>query len=124
MTACGGSPTQSGTGEWQTKQQSPESLTVGEAIQDFDFSVQEYPIDTALYTAEVEQEFKNAFWEAISNQVPMVYRSDGAVYFRDRDWLGVVGKRDEEFYEELWEAEHRFADIDGDGLPELAVQWE
>lgn len=124
LTACGGSPTESGTGEWQTKQQSPESLTVGEAIQDFDLSVQEYPIDTALYTAEVEQEFKNAFWEAISNQVPMVYRSDGAVYFRDRDWLGVVGKRDEEFYEELREAEYRFADIDGDGLPELAVQWE
>lgn len=95
---------------------------MGEAIQDFDFFVQEYPIDMALYTAEVEQEFKNAFWEAIFNQVPMVYRSDGAVYFRD--WLGVVGKSDEEFFAELREAEYRFADIDGDGLPELAVQWE
>ncbi|MBD5512371.1 MAG: hypothetical protein HDR08_14160 [Lachnospiraceae bacterium] len=122
LAACGSSSTENEAGEWQTKQQSSESVDVHEVIQDFDFSVQEYPIDTALYTAEVDREFKSAFYAAISNQTPMVYRSDGAVYFRGL--LGDMWERDEEFFEELREAEYRFADMDGDGLPELAMQWE
>ena len=122
LAACGDSFTENETREWQTKQQSSESLDVYEVIQEFDFSVQEYPIDTALYTDEVGKEYKNAFYAAISNRAPMVYRSDGAIYFRD--WLGVIGKSDEEFFEELQEAEYCFTDMDGDGLPELAMQWE
>ncbi|MBD5498473.1 MAG: hypothetical protein HDR11_12040 [Lachnospiraceae bacterium] len=122
LAACGSSSTENEAGEWQTKQQSEESLDVYAVIQDFDFSVQEYPIDTALYTAEVDKEFKNAFWEAISNQVPMEYEAEGAVYFRD--WFrGVAYESDVELIESLQKAKYRFIDMDGDGLPELAMQW-
>ena len=73
-----------------------ESFDVCEATKDFDFSVQEYPIDTVIYTAEVEQEYKNAFYGAISNRVPMEYKEDGAVYFRE--WFsGVAYESDSEF---------------------------
>ncbi len=96
-----------------------------EAIKDFDFSVQEYPINTILYTTEVEQEFKKAFYEAISNRVPIEYTEDGAIYFRE--WFrGVANESDSEFLEGLRKSKYRFIDMDGDGLPELAMQlgWE
>lgn len=102
-----------------------ESFDVCEAIKDFDFSVQEYQINTILYTAGVEQEFKNAFYEAISNRVPMEYTEDGAIYFRE--WFkGVAYESDSEFLEGLRKSKYRFIDMDGDGLPELAMQlgWE
>lgn len=98
-----------------------ESFDVCETVKNFDFSVQEYPIDTILYTAEVEQEFKNAFYEAISNRVPMEYTEDGAIYFRE--WFrGVAYESDSEFLAGLRKSKYRFIDMDGDGLPELAVQ--
>lgn len=44
LTSCGGSLTEGEAEEWQTKEQSPESLTVSEFVQDFNFSVQAYPM--------------------------------------------------------------------------------
>lgn len=125
LSACGSLPAEREGEEWRTGQQSWEVLDVGEFVQSYDFSVQEYPIDSALYTAEVEREYKTLFYEAVSNQVPMEYADDGAVYFRDY-FRGVGSYSDSEFLEELQTAKFRFIDMDGDGMPELAVQfgWE
>lgn len=63
--------------------------------------------------------------EAISNRVPMEYTEDGAIYFRE--WFtGVAYESDSEFLEGLRESKYHFIDMDGDGLPELAMQlgWE
>lgn len=121
LSACGSQPVEE-RAEWGTKRQQPEEIDVREFVQSFDFSVQEYPIDEALYTAEVEQEFQTAFYEAISNRVPMEYRDDGAVYFRDY-LRGVAPYSDSEFLEFVENSQYRFIDMDGDGMPELAVQF-
>lgn len=105
--------------------QFPESVDVCQFIRDYDFSQQEYPIDRALYTADVEQEFINAFYEAITNQVPLEYEDTGAVYFRN--WFRGIGEdSDPEFLEGIKMSKYRLIDMDGDGLPELALQfgWE
>ena len=52
----------------------------------------------------------------------MEYEAEGAFYFRD--WFrGVAYESDVELIESLQKAKYRFIDMDGDGLPELAVQW-
>lgn len=121
LNACGRTPAEN-RGEWETGLLAQENTDVCELIRDYDFSVQEYPIDAVLYTDAVEEEYKNAFYEAISNQVPMEYAEDGAVYFREW-WRGVAAYSDREFSEGLRKAKYRLIDMDGDGLPELAMQW-
>lgn len=121
LAACG-SASMERKEEVRKVRQVPENPDVCEVIQGFDFSVQEYSIDSALYGGEVEREFKNAFYEAVSNQVPMEYTDNGAVYFRDY-LRGVGSYSDSEFLEELQTAQYRFIDMDGDGMPELAVQF-
>lgn len=124
LTSCGTVGTESKIKDGEARQ-SPESMDVCEFIRDYDFSRQEYPIDRALYIADVEQEFKNAFYEAITNQVPLEYEDTGAVYFRN--WFRGVGEEsDSEFIEGIEKSKYRLMDMDGDGLPELALQfgWE
>lgn len=56
-------------------------------IREYDFSVQEYPIDTTRYTADVEKEFLKAFHDVLTNRVPIEYWDSGEAYFY-RDHLG------------------------------------
>ena len=44
-----------------------------EAIKNLDFSSKEYPVNREIYTPEVEQEYKEAFYMTITNQVPLEY---------------------------------------------------
>lgn len=75
------------------------------------FSQVFYPIDSKLYDAETEQEYKEAFYAAITNQAVMDYQGGRAVYFRDY----FQGLKD------LNDLSYLFLDCDGDGLPELVM---
>lgn len=95
-------------------------------ILEYDFSVQEYPIDTTRYTADVEKEFLKAFHDVLTNRVPMEYRDSGEAYFY-RDHLGrYFSYLSDKGFVELFvkKSPYRLIDMDGDGLPELAVAFE
>ncbi len=102
-------------------------------VKNFFDTTQEYPINTDIYNAEMDKEYKVAFLEYIFNKEPMtyyVYRGDEAVphdTFRytfvddiginslivKKDFIrAVVSSRD------FW---YWYLDYDGDGLPEFIV---
>lgn len=92
-----------------------------EAIKEFDFSSKEYPIDWDIYTPQMEQEYKEAFYMTITNQVPLEYGEEQAVYLRDY-LRGVEDFDDIEFIEQFVKnGKFCFIDCDGDGLPELVM---
>ena len=98
-----------------------DSSIIYEAIKEFDFSSKEYPINWEIYTPQVEQEYKEAFYMTITNQIPLEYEEEGAVYFRDH-LRGVADLDDIEFVEQFVKnSKYRFIDCDGDGLPELLM---
>lgn len=90
----------------------------------YDFSVQEYPIDTTRFTGDVEKEFLQAFYNVLTNRVPLRYWDSGDPCFF-RDILFGSGKNsfsDSGFAESfVKKASYRLIDMDGDGLPELAI---
>lgn len=75
------------------------------------FSPRIYPTDPALYDAETEREYKEAFYAAITNQAVMEYQGGRAVYFLDY-FQGLY---------DLNDLSYLFLDCDGDGLPELVM---
>ena len=92
-----------------------------EAIKNLDFSSKEYPVNREIYTPEVEQEYKEAFYMTITNQVPLEYEEERTVYFRDH-LRGVADLDDIEFIEQFVKnRKFCFIDCDGDGLPELVM---
>ena len=52
---------------------------------EIDFSVQEYPIDFSVYDEELDREYKEAFYQVISNQVPLGFDDADydALYFKN-----------------------------------------
>ena len=104
--------------EYMSKQ---DSSIIYETIKEFDFSPKEYPINWEIYTPQVEQEYKEAFYMTITNQIPLEYEEEGTVYFRDH-LRGVADLDDIEFVEQFVKnSKYRFIDCDGDGLPELLM---
>lgn len=101
-----------------------EEKIIIEKIKGIDFNV-EYPINTELFDAEMEEEYKAAFYEIISSQTPLSYEEEGAFYFRQR-LIGVGLMNAHTFEEDILRkcAKYRFVDCDGDGLPELAIEIE
>lgn len=98
-----------------------DGVILCEAIEKIDFSSKEYPIDREIYTPEVEQEYKEAFYMTITNQIPLEYEEEQTVYFRDH-LRGAADLDDIAFIEQyVKNGNYRFIDCDGDGLPELVM---
>lgn len=90
-------------------------------IKEIDFTVREYPVDTERYDDRADQIYKEAFFQVISNQLPLRYDDNGAVYYRNL-LRGMYGVTDDEFIEYVVKAaEYHYLDFDGDGLPELVI---
>lgn len=68
-----------------------EERSLGDLYQqilEYDFSVQEYPIDTTLYTDEVEKEYLKAFYDVLVNRTSLEYWGDGKPFFSGITWEG------------------------------------
>ena len=96
-----------------------------ELIRDFDFTAQEYPIDTEVYDAKTDRKYKEAFLAFIFDKT--IYSVESLQY---GDWTtfyytleGSMGLSSNEGYLEAMvkEAQYRYLDFDGDGMPELVV---
>ena len=98
-----------------------DSNNICELVKKVDFSSKEYSINWEIYTDQVEQAYKENFYRIITNQMPLEYEEEKAVYFRDH-LRGISDLDDMEFIEQfVKETRYRFIDCDGDGLPELLM---
>lgn len=126
---------QEGTGEAEKEPEDTGSNMEGEErslgdlyqqILEYDFSVQEYPIDMTLYTDEVEKEYLTAFYDVLVNRNSLEYWGDGEPFFF-RDYMGrLFSYLSDKGFAEVFVpgTPYRIIDMDGDGLPELAVEFD
>ncbi len=98
-----------------------DSSNICESVKKVDFSSKEYSINWEIYTDQVALAYKENFYRIITNQMPLEYEEEKAVYFRDH-LRGISDLDDMEFIEQfVKKARYRFIDCDGDGLPELLM---
>ena len=98
-----------------------DSSNICESVKKVDFSSKEYSINWEIYTDQVALAYKENFYRIITNQMPLEYEEEKAVYFRDH-LRGISDLDDMEFIEQfVKETRYRFIDCDGDGLPELLM---
>ncbi len=91
-------------------------------VKEFDFSVSEYSVDTAVYNSQTDKLYKKAYFKMLTNKTPLWIDDNGkAVYFKDffrgedldnQNFLEYILKR----------AKYHYLDFEGDGLPELVIE--
>lgn len=96
------------------------SELVCKRLREVDFTIKEYPIDTEVYTEEMDREYKEVFLQVLLNQIPVQYEDGEETYFEDIDTDKEKLNADnitmiKEFFV------YCYLDFDGDGLPELIV---
>lgn len=74
----------------------------------FESSIQEYPINTALYDSELDREYKTAFLQVLLGHAPIQDEEKGEYYFTE-----IIPDRFHYYY----------MDFDGDGFPELITHY-
>ncbi len=93
-------------------------------LKSIDFGNREYPIDDNRYDAQTDKIYKEAFREAVTNQVPIWCPDRGEAVFY-QELLLEAGKLDDEaFQREVRQSDYFYLDYDGDGLPELIINTE
>lgn len=104
----------------------PEDLKeeVIQRIKEIDPSRQEAPIDTAQYDFQMEEIYKGAFWEAVTNQIPIYWGEDGKAFYYKDLLLQTEESNQEELLGYIRQSDFYYQDVDGDGLPELTVNTE
>lgn len=75
-----------------------DSSNICELVKKVDFSSKEYSINWEIYTDQVELAYKENFYRIITNQMPLEYGEEKAVYFRDH-LRGIADLDDMEFIE-------------------------
>ncbi len=106
--------------ETEMKSQDIIAEIVCERLRSIDFTIKEYPIDTEVYTEEMDREYKEVFLQVLLNQIPVQYEDGEETYFEDIDPVKEKLNADhmtmiKEFFV------YCYLDFDGDGLPELIV---
>ena len=96
------------------------SELVCKRLREVDFTIKEYPIDTEVYTEEMDREYKEVFLQVLLNQIPVQYEDGEETYFEDIDPVKEKLNTDnitmiKEFFV------YCYLDFDGDELPELIV---
>ena len=77
-----------------------DSSNICESVKKVDFSSKEYSINWEIYTDQVELAYKENFYRIITNQIPLEYGEEKAVYFRDH-LRGISDLDDMEFIEQF-----------------------
>ena len=93
---------------------------VCEKLRSIDFTIKEYPIDTEVYTEEMDREYKEVFLQVLLNQISVQCEDGEEIYFEDID--PNKEKLDSDHMTMIKEYFlYCYLDFDGDGLPELVV---
>lgn len=93
-------------------------------VESVDFTVQDSPVDMERYDEQTDRVYKEVFWKAVTNQIP-VYGRNGEEPVFYRELLGETGKLPEDqFLRAVRESDYFYLDFDGDGLPELTIDTE
>lgn len=91
-----------------------------EKVRSIDFTIKEYPINTEIYTEEMDSEYKEVFLKVLLNQIPVQCEDGEEIYFEDID--PVKEKLNTDHMTMIKEHFlYGYLDFDGDGLPELVV---
>lgn len=104
-----------------------EIQKIYDLYQNFNFAIQEYPINTDVYDSDMDREYKKAFLKYLFHTVDVTYDEDdeeetffydfalefgaGAAQFSNDDYLEAMENR----------VQYWYLDFDGDGMPELVV---
>lgn len=105
-----------------------DSEKVIQSLMEYDFSLNVNPIDREKHTKDEEAIYQRAFYETVTNQVPLYYPgevtdegepSDTAFYFREKTMFSELTGRGFEIAMEG--AEYYYMDFTNDGLPELVI---
>ena len=103
-----------------------EIQKIYDLYQNFNFAIQEYPINTEVYNADMDRKYKEAFLEFLFHTKNVTYDDEEDPFFYDFTWeLGTgAGKFTNEDYIEAMtnKARYWYLDFDGDGMPELVVE--
>ncbi len=103
-----------------------EIQKIYDLYQNFNFAIQEYPINTEVYNADMDRKYKEAFLEFLFHTKNVTYDDEEDPFFYDFTWeLGAgAGKFTNEDYIEAMtnKARYWYLDFDGDGMPELVVE--
>lgn len=89
-----------------------------------DFTVQEFPINKEIYDSETDIIYKQTFFKAITNQVPLrdINNPKSETYYKQAlRGEDLSQMSDEEFLEILKKCRYHYIEFDGDGLPELVI---
>ncbi|MDE7179065.1 MAG: hypothetical protein K2O59_14725 [Lachnospiraceae bacterium] len=98
------------------------SEQVCKRLREVDFTIKEYPIDTEVYTEEMDREYKEVFLQVLLNQIPVQYEDGEENYFEEISPY-LRDNSDQNYIKILKKAyEYYYFDFDGDGLPELVIE--
>lgn len=87
-----------------------------------DYTVKESPLDASKYDAQTDKIYKDAYYKAVSSQVPVRGLDSEKVYLKGYFGDYFMESTDEEYLEELIkDTKFYYMDFDGDGLPELIM---
>lgn len=113
--------------EDRTDEQNQDIQDIFESIEKIDFSIREYSVDKEKYDEELDALYKSAFFEAITNQIPiyLAYDDGSPRYYRNL-LRGVADLDNKEFFDGVIKraARYYYFDYDGDGLPELTIDFD
>lgn len=108
------------------EQTEEEISQIYDICKNFNFAIQEYPINTEVYNADMDRKYKEAFLEFLFHTKNVTYDDEEDPFFYDFTWeLGAgAGKFTNEDYIEAMtnKARYWYLDFDGDGMPELVVE--
>ena len=109
------------------EQTEEEISQIYDICKNFNFAIQEYPINTDVYDSDMDREYKKAFLKYLFHTVDVTYDEDdeeetffydfalefgaGAAQFSNDDYLEAMENR----------VQYWYLDFDGDGMPELVV---
>lgn len=97
---------------------------IKDRIAAIDFSIQEFSVNDELYDLELDKDYKQAYFKAITNQIQVKefdYPEKETYYKQLLRGEELPEMSDEEFLEILKKCNYHYIDYDGDGLPELVI---
>ena len=101
-------------------------------MESIDFSVQKYPVNTAIYDSELDKEYKSAFLKVLFGQAPIQDEEKGEYYFGEiipelnaySNGIEMGDFMNVRYYITITgQLNYHYMDFDGDGLPELITHY-
>ena len=105
---------------------------LNEIMESIDFSVQRYPVNTAIYDSKLDEEYKSAFLKVLFGQMPIQDEEKGEYYFGEiipelnaySNGIKMGDFMNVRYYITITgQLNYHYMDFDGDGLPELIVHY-